>query len=667
MATVGELLVSLRASTEAFSKDLDKASQLAFNTSAQIQRSFQRIGSVIAVELTAAVGAISAAVVGAIEHADKMGILAHQAGLTADQFTALAYAARLSDVSAQSLSQGLVFLSRNLEKSNQATQEGQAAHSALSRLFAGSIPVFKNTNDAFLTIIDRLSRLKTPYEQVALASQIFGRGVGAAIVPMLESKEGMAALTAEAQKLGVVISDEVANKANQFDDTIIKLKDGLEGLALKIGIQLLPYLQNLADKLLDFQKNAASSQGTITALANSVKVLVTAVIGVGGAFSIAGASLAAFITIAKLLPKLSSPFPLSKEESAELAQALKNVKDAYRGTADLITNVWTPAIQKADAAIATHGKNTLVLGDDHVKLQEALKETIKGLNEEIIKLNFGEKALALYKLQILGATDAELAKVKALQQSVEMTKILNEQLGGLPGGLQKTVEASTKLDETWNQLHDAGMALFRDTRTPLEQFGQKQIEINQIVAQFPEFADAAKRALDAYAKSLGLVAVQVDKLKPIYAELKRAIADTFIAGIIHADNFGQALKRILDRLIEVIIQALILKPIFDWLAGKGGIWGSIFGGFLAEGGPAMAGQAYIVGEQGPEMFVPSSSGTIIPNDKLSGGGTTIYNIDARGAQAGVSNEIRRALRETEDRAVRRSVNANRELTLRSAT
>ncbi|MBF0428886.1 MAG: hypothetical protein HQL94_08190, partial [Magnetococcales bacterium] len=35
--------------------------------------------------------------------------------------------------------------------------------------------------------------------------------------------------------------------------------------------------------------------------------------------------------------------------------------------------------------------------------------------------------------------------------------------------------------------------------------------------------------------------------------------------------------------------------------------------FRAKGGPVESGQPYVVGERGPEWFVPSSSGTIIPN------------------------------------------------------
>jgi SLT domain-containing protein len=60
--------------------------------------------------------------------------------------------------------------------------------------------------------------------------------------------------------------------------------------------------------------------------------------------------------------------------------------------------------------------------------------------------------------------------------------------------------------------------------------------------------------------------------------------------------------------------------------GKGGGWldmlmtgaSSFFGGAKAEGGDVMANQPYLVGEKGPEMFVPRSAGNIVPNAEVSG-------------------------------------------------
>jgi phage terminase small subunit len=61
----------------------------------------------------------------------------------------------------------------------------------------------------------------------------------------------------------------------------------------------------------------------------------------------------------------------------------------------------------------------------------------------------------------------------------------------------------------------------------------------------------------------------------------------------------------------------------------GGAIGGVFGGGRAAGGPVMAGTTYLVGEKGPELFTPSSSGRIIPNSAM-GGGSTI-NLTVNGA------------------------------------
>jgi hypothetical protein len=51
-----------------------------------------------------------------------------------------------------------------------------------------------------------------------------------------------------------------------------------------------------------------------------------------------------------------------------------------------------------------------------------------------------------------------------------------------------------------------------------------------------------------------------------------------------------------------------------------------FGGARAGGGSVFGGQAYLVGEQGPELFVPGSSGNIVPNSRLGGGMSVVLNI-----------------------------------------
>jgi hypothetical protein len=70
----------------------------------------------------------------------------------------------------------------------------------------------------------------------------------------------------------------------------------------------------------------------------------------------------------------------------------------------------------------------------------------------------------------------------------------------------------------------------------------------------------------------------------------------------------------------------------DSAQGIASALGVAFQGFFADGGDLMGGMPAIVGEKGPELFVPPSSGSIIPNSRLGKmGGDTHYNIDARGA------------------------------------
>jgi tape measure domain-containing protein len=81
--------------------------------------------------------------------------------------------------------------------------------------------------------------------------------------------------------------------------------------------------------------------------------------------------------------------------------------------------------------------------------------------------------------------------------------------------------------------------------------------------------------------------------------------------------------------------ALSSNPNVGAYMGGGGIEGitmGTFGGAMANGGPVSSGQTYMVGERGPELFVPGRSGTIVANDKMGGGSTNVVvNVDAKGS------------------------------------
>jgi len=61
--------------------------------------------------------------------------------------------------------------------------------------------------------------------------------------------------------------------------------------------------------------------------------------------------------------------------------------------------------------------------------------------------------------------------------------------------------------------------------------------------------------------------------------------------------------------------------------------------FLATGGPVTSGSAYVVGEKGPELFVPSANGTVVPNDQLKTGGSFTYNFTINAASGNTQDLV----------------------------
>lgn len=109
-------------------------------------------------------------------------------------------------------------------------------------------------------------------------------------------------------------------------------------------------------------------------------------------------------------------------------------------------------------------------------------------------------------------------------------------------------------------------------------------------------------------------------------------------------NLADDFKRMIDRMVAQALAAKLTQALFGAdFAGTGvggGLFGSLFGGARANGGPVSAGKAYLVGERGPEILMPNTSGTIIPNHQLSAGqsGQVQINITAMDSQ-----DVRRAL------------------------
>lgn len=115
-------------------------------------------------------------------------------------------------------------------------------------------------------------------------------------------------------------------------------------------------------------------------------------------------------------------------------------------------------------------------------------------------------------------------------------------------------------------------------------------------------------ALDQIVQSFEPYKMAQDAVLQTWNRIGSAVDEFIENGKFRFKDFARSI--ILD-LTKMIAKAMIFRAI---AMAFGGFGISIPG--LAAGGPAKAGQPYIVGEKGPELFVPKSAGTVIPNNKL---------------------------------------------------
>lgn len=144
---------------------------------------------------------------------------------------------------------------------------------------------------------------------------------------------------------------------------------------------------------------------------------------------------------------------------------------------------------------------------------------------------------------------------------------------------------------------------------------------------------ASKTKIDDSTESLKLFNDELDTTNEGLsdaAEAGKSFVSTFLHdlkdGASFLDALGNAADRLNDRLLDMAIDQL-----FSAFGGVGAPMDIRPLPARAGGGPVDAFRPYLVGEQGPELFIPSRSGGIVPNGGL--GGTSVTIVDQRGAKA----------------------------------
>jgi uncharacterized protein YukE len=182
---------------------------------------------------------------------------AMSAGLGVKEYGRLAYAFKQSGVEASQSAKLFVALNDAAEGTTSEAAKTRAAVQSLGVSFT-KINGQVNTEKLLGDIAEQFAKMPDGARKSAIAAEIFGKRIGAKLIPFLnEGRAGIANLTAEAERMGVVFDKETADRADKFGDSLTKLQSAVAGLRNAFAGPLLqPFadaMDFLAEKLAQFQ------------------------------------------------------------------------------------------------------------------------------------------------------------------------------------------------------------------------------------------------------------------------------------------------------------------------------------------------------------------------------------------------------------------------------
>jgi hypothetical protein len=277
--------------------------------------------------------------------------------------------------------------------------------------------------------------------------------------------------------------------------------------------------------------------------------------------------------------------------------------------------------------------------------------------EEIAKVNtaYARQSAELGKLiekrVKLINLDAETKSTQAIAGSLEENALAFTRIANLTKAFEFEKEYNLAVAAARNKARTATLLFYQQNIDASEAVRTAELaRINSVLADEEKAAgvkrDLAKMEFDAARTyAVGIAQAQNEAMlrltdnaqiaKDMFNMAMNGFSDAILNFVETGKlSFKDLFKSLMAELIKLQAQKLFLQLFGDGTAGnKGGVVGSIFSGIFkkrAVGGPVMAGTPYVVGERGPELFVPSGPGTVVANDRMGGGGVTqvVYNINA---------------------------------------
>jgi hypothetical protein len=262
---------------------------------------------------------------------------------------------------------------------------------------------------------------------------------------------------------------------------------------------------------------------------------------------------------------------------------------------------------------------------------KSLKTYLEGLDAQILKLKEGEEAALRFEAAKQGGP-AGLAKMEEIirlrreeaeqqEEMMRLTKEANQELAAMEDLRKMRQDQIVKDYEREVEIEKERMQVMLDLSQQAEIMANKQWE------------DMQEKKKDGQE--------QLEMLEDIrdgFKSIGTTIVEAFMSGKSAAQAFKSALSsllqklasRSLDKFLDTIFKSDMkgAPSLFENFMSNVPVLGGLFGK-RAGGGPVNSGAPYLVGERGPELFVPSMAGQVVPSYAMSGTSTVNnYNIQA---------------------------------------
>jgi lambda family phage tail tape measure protein len=271
-----------------------------------------------------------------------------------------------------------------------------------------------------------------------------------------------------------------------------------------------------------------------------------------------------------------------------------------------------------------------------------LQTTIRVMNEEMAareqyykdiaaeedKIN-ASRVSAQSQVRTLGEQTTELQARFALQQSIlDLSTIDQERQTKIFDVIQQQKAALESLNAIKDLPNDERLKREQEINAEYaKRIGLINAESDAKLARENDFSAGVKESMKRYEESMTPLKQGQQVADAVFSNMNSAV-DRFVEN--GKFSFKGFAASVVQDLIKIQMKAAATQLFNSVLSTFGfGLPGK------AAGGPVSAGQPYIVGERGPEVFMPNNAGSIIPNNQIGGGGSAFgggqaitYNIQA---------------------------------------